>query len=374
MTDSELLPGAKEPEPEEKKGIAIARRKDGLVVPTTAIPSSLWAYADTIPQEDSIAALPDDFHKMNLQRDREGLDWRPKMLKINHSSGTFDLSEMGVADYSPSEILCNILAHAPNRALWRLKQDSADKKPYCSSLDALTVSLKKPDGNRLSSSECTFGRWWNPIELLRLIREMPEKYERVGKYINARLRKDVTIESLAREDPPRNIPPPCKEVRRLFLFAADHLEKGVLNQPLILQVPPTSVQLWDKYRDGLNQYKVKTRERGLIPVTLITGATQITLEKETIDNTTFSRINFKYANRIFPADFVMWCEALRQDWSPRIMSMEIIRDDFDTAAAIDPTKLSDDEKARVAKMNEDLGETIEIADEDEDPFASSSLL
>lgn len=356
-------------EKEEEKGIAIQRRDDGLVNPVTAIPSSLWEYTDTVPAEKSLEALPDDFHKAKLVADREGLEWRPKNLKVNHSSGTFDFSEMGVKDYSPTQIFCNILNHAPNRALWRLHQDEEDKRPYCSSLDAVHGSLKIDD-ERVPCSKCIFGKWWNPVELLKLGQTMPDRYGGLIKYINSRLPKDISVASLAKEQPDRNIPPPCKEVRRLFIFGIDHLEKGVLNQPLILAVPPTSVVNWDRYRDGLNQYKVKT-SRGLIPITLITGVTSISLKTESVAGRTFSRLNFEYANRVLPADFVMYCEAISQDWSPRVMQMEIIREDFDVRAGVDPTQLTEEEKAAVPKADDvEVGPTIDLDEEDEDLLAN----
>lgn len=362
MTEEEKLVTGNEPDDKEEKGIAIDRREDGKVEPTTAVPASLWSYADTVPAEESLEALPDDFHKAKLVEDREGLDWRPKNLKVNHQAGTFDFSEMGVKDYSPTKVFCNVLAQAPNRALWKLSQDEEDKLPHCSSLDAIYGSLIIPETQeKVKCADCIFGKWWKPADLLKAAKDMPTRYGNLLLYINSKLDKDVTVASLAADEKQRdrNIPPPCKESRRLFLFGIDHTDKGLLNQPLILTIPPSSIATWDAYRDGLSQHKVKT-SRGLIPITLITGVTEISLTTETFKGRAFSRFNFEYSNRVLPADFVRYCEALNQDWSPRVMRMEIVRDVFDVTTGVDPTTLSEDEKSSISAEDVQVGPAIDL--------------
>jgi len=323
---------------EKQDASLVIRRDDGRVDVERVIDEDLYAMADRVQPEVSLDAFDSSFHRAELERDTARLRWRVPVLKVNHQAGTFNLEDLGMKDFSPSDLRLQVIDHSPNRALWRVAQDEGDQKPICSSLDAITGSVVTTTGDNVKCERCVYGQWWNPLELLNLVKQKGEKssYAGVLKYINKQLDKQsMSVEQLGREKPDKNIPPPCKESRRVFAFVYDNLKKGGLNQPVVFLIAPTSIQLWDKYRQDISMRKVRTKSGDLVPLTLITTIAKVTLEKTVLGSMAFSKFAFEF-DKVASRQMVELCTQIRDSWSKEVMSFEVRMEEFDPTTAEDP--------------------------------------
>jgi len=211
-----------------------------------------------------------------------------------------------------------------------------------------------------------YGQWWKPDQILALARTKGEKsaYAGVVRHINYQLAKFDSSDSLEKRavaKPESNIPPPCKESRRLFVFVYDHLKKGGLNQPAVVILAPTSIGKWDKFRQDLSLMKIYV-DREPKPVTLIGTIITMSLETRQIGQKTFSMFEFAY-DRISAPQVRQLLLQTRADYSEEVMKFQIKMGDFDTTTAQDPTSLlSDVEGAAKSVDDVDLPATVDLDD------------
>lgn len=352
-----------ETQEEKKDASLIVLREDGKIDVERVISDDLYGYADQVRPEESLDAFDDNFHKAELARDTSRLRWRVPLLKPNHQNGTFNMEDLGMKDWSPSDLRIQVIDHAPNRALWRITQDKEDPSPLCASLDAITGSVTLPTGERVKCDRCVYGQWWNPIELTNLVNQKGEKsaYAGVMAYINKQLDKhDTSIARLIKEKPDKNIPPPCKESRRIFAFVYDNLKRGGLNQPIVLVIPPTSILAWDKYRQDLSMRKERRKSGDLVPLTLLTTILKVFLNKVTLGSQTFSKFAFEF-DKVAAKQMVEFCKMIREGYSKEVMSFEVRMEEFDPTTAEDPMQLLPELPANAPEP--ELGETMELDDE-----------
>ena len=348
---------------EKKDESLIVLRPDGKIDVDRVIDEDLYGYADQVKPEDSLDAFDNDFHKAELARDTERLRWRVPILKPNHQNGTFNMEDLGMKEWSPSELRIQVIEQAPNRALWRVDQDAKDPSPLCASLDAVTGSVTLPTGERVKCERCVYGQWWNPIELTNLVNQKGDKsaYAGVLAYINKQLDKHGTsIAQFLKEKPDKNIPPPCKESRRIFAFVYDNLKKRGLNQPVVFVVPPTSILAWDKYRQDLSMRKERRRSGDIVPLTLLTTIAKVSLKKVTLGSQTFSKFEFDF-DKVAARQVVELCKQIREGFSKEVMSFEVRMEEFDPTTAEDPMQLLPELPADAE--DPELGKTMELDDE-----------
>lgn len=326
------------PNDDEEKHL-LPRKADGRIDVDVPIDADLYAYADQVEPDTALAAFDTDFHRQELARDTEGIPWRPHELKVNHRAGTFDFADLGLKDYSPDTIKLQVIAHSPNRALWRADQDGDDQLPVCSSADAETGSVVRPDGTNIKCANCAFGQWWEPETLLLWLKKKGESsvYGKVRDYINRVLAKrdsSLTVESYAEKKPGTNIPPPCKETRRIFALVYDHQKRGFSSQPVVIWIPPTSIKAWDDFRQDLSLRTHYVRGKP-IPATLITSIISVSLATVTTGAQTYSLFKFDF-DRIAAPQATELCRQIREDYSESVMHMQVQRSTFEPDRTEDP--------------------------------------
>ena len=331
------------------------------------IDEDLYAAADLVVVEKELAAFDADFFKQELERDAEGLVYRPPTITIDHQGGKFDLSGAGVDEYSPKEMKLQVIDHAPNRALWPAKQDPNNKFPLCSSFDAIHGSILVK-GENVPCVKCVYGQWWKPGDLLQAVRKNGAKSPAgaVYRYLNEHLKESDgpfnSVEEVYKDNlskgVDKNMPPACKEVRRLFAFAYDYAKKGVLNQPVVLQVPTSSISSWDKYRQDLLLRTISLEDNRKIPMLLTAVITSVSLEKVPLGNKVYSKLDFTF-DRVAAVTMIKRCLQIREEKAEQVMKFQMTLADFDLSEAIDPTSLADIQIEEEAE----LGETMVLDEE-----------
>lgn len=337
---------------------------------TQRIDEDLYAAADLVVIEDEMMAFDSDLLRQELARDTGDLVYRPPVIAINHQAGTFDLSGAGVDDYSPKELKLQVIDHAKNRAFWPVKTNPENKMPICSSFDAINGSYKLPDGSPVPCAKCVYGQWWDAAKLMGLVKAKGPKSAPAAayRYLNENFKESDgpinSVEEAYKDNPEKNLPPCCKEVRRLFAFAYDYAEKGVLNQPIILQVPTSSISIWDKYRQDLALRTVQLADKRRIPLIQIAAITSVKLETTKFANRVFSKLDFSF-DRIASAKMTKNCLQIRTEKSEQVMKFQMTLADFDVHEAIDPTSL--DDLPDPSPADTELGETM-VLDEEGNPL------
>lgn len=338
---------------------------------TKRVDSDLYGAADQVITETDLATLGTDFFQTELAKDTEGLAYRPPLLGIDHKGAKFDLKGVGVDDYSPKELKVQVIDHAPNRALWRVKTDPNDKLPICASFDNVGGSILT-DGAPTPCARCVFGKWWDPAELLRLVKAKGPKsapaaaYDYLNKHLKQSDSKIDSVEDAHKrnvaDNMNKNLPPCCKEIRRLFLFVYDHNKKGILNQPVVLQVPTSSISNWDKYRQDLALRTITLDDGRRIPMVLAIVITTVSLESIEVGVHKYSKVLFSF-DRVASPFMIEKCMQIREKRAESVMKFQMQLTDFDVSEALDPTSLEG------VPYEEDppLGDTMVMPDDDYDP-------
>lgn len=218
-----------------------------------------------------------------MQEDQHAYDYIPVRYKIVSQANIF--KNIGDESDTPSQLDGIILMSRKNRAYWEPNDD--DPRPRCISRDGIT------------------GEWRTDANTTRLLKCATCPRNQWGSEI--------------KDDGKSGRGKGCKEMRRFLILRAGY------DVPVVLTIPPTSCQSFDRYASGL-----RTLRSAYFAVETIIG-----LEKaESADGYEYRVAVFK-PNGQLDKDVVAWVVSLRQQFGEALGVAPEYDEYYDNGHAVD---------------------------------------